>query len=945
MAKKIAIDIDIQGTKDVLELQKALRDTKKELKETEDVKAYDNLAKDLVKIQAQLKEARKRQRQAVDAFAATDKGIGAYSRLSAQLRVARNNLKDLAAEGKTTGSAVESLTNEVSQLDTQLKDIDRSVGKTNREVGDYENAIRKATGLTEKQTGAFTRMTGKLDILKRSYKDIVVAQGSTSKGAKILKKDIDRLEKSLKSAGNSAKKSGKRIGGIQTQIRGLGPAAAGLASGFLIFSELPQILDSVGEGFNKFGSLLSASFALNQSLNESIKDSIGGYVDERLELENLFLTASADNENKQERKAAIDLINEQYGEYLPNLLTETSSLKENAIAQKIATQELIKNIATRAAREKLEEDIKRLAATTATAIELDRQSETTFGKITSFISRTSNAIQTLGTSELTGFGAELEKATDIDRLTNNLEKQSAKAAIASGNEFEKRFAETLTEIEDVLANTFKSAGQFGVNQLEKDREKRTEVLNKQRQKAIEAAQKQADKLAAQAAKNREKFLQQEIKDEQKRANILLSLSAQLILATLNNLEEGEQKQLDLEENASQKRIANLKNQNAAFEQNAQDRIDKAVELFGAGSAKVLELEKQLGGEQIQVKKQIDGLIQQEEISSQTKKQKIIKDFAAQEKANSLKKIELKKQEAEALAQIEEQNTKKAKEEADKQIGIRQKATKVALDSIKQALGFVNDFATALNDKEIERLQGLADERAENIEGLQEQLQSASGLEKAFLEQRVSEETKAAKEIAAQQERARKENAIAQKAIAITQAIINGALAVTAILAQTTDPTPVQAFRFAAIAAAIATTAAQVAIIAAQPLATGGVVSGAQNIKTQSNGDNILTTLTRGEVVLNKGQQAKLGGAKTFANIGVPGFAGGGVVSPPIGAPAIGNLARDSANSTEILLKMSEMITATNNRIDRIEVLYTTNTGDSIKNDSQDRKEIKTRATI
>ena len=91
MAKKIAIDIDIQGTKDVLELQKALRETKKELKETEDVKAYDNLAKDLVKLQAQLKEARKRQRQAVDAFAATDKGIGAYSRLSAQLRVARNN--------------------------------------------------------------------------------------------------------------------------------------------------------------------------------------------------------------------------------------------------------------------------------------------------------------------------------------------------------------------------------------------------------------------------------------------------------------------------------------------------------------------------------------------------------------------------------------------------------------------------------------------------------------------------------------------------------------------------------------------------------------------------------------------------------------------------------------------------------------------------------------
>jgi len=59
--------------------------------------------------------------------------------------------------------------------------------------------------LTEKQTGAFTRMTGKLNILKRSYKDIVVAQGSTSKGAKILKKDIDRLEK-LKKCGQLSQK-------------------------------------------------------------------------------------------------------------------------------------------------------------------------------------------------------------------------------------------------------------------------------------------------------------------------------------------------------------------------------------------------------------------------------------------------------------------------------------------------------------------------------------------------------------------------------------------------------------------------------------------------------------------------------------------------------------------------------------------------------------------
>ncbi len=44
---------------------------------------------------------------------------------------------------------------------------------------------------------------------------------------------------------------------------------------------------------------------------------------------------------------------------------------------------------------------------------------------------------------------------------------------------------------------------------------------------------------------------------------------------------------------------------------------------------------------------------------------------------------------------------------------------------------------------------------------------------------------------------------------------------------------------------------------------------------RSNGDNLLATVGIDEVILNKRQQAALGGAKTFARIGVPGFAGGG----------------------------------------------------------------------
>lgn len=67
-------------------------------------------------------------------------------------------------------------------------------------------------------------------------------------------------------------------------------------------------------------------------------------------------------------------------------------------------------------------------------------------------------------------------------------------------------------------------------------------------------------------------------------------------------------------------------------------------------------------------------------------------------------------------------------------------------------------------------------------------------------------------------------------------------------------------------------------------ADGGVVSGTK-IKDgkriqRSNGDDVLITAKRGEVILNERQQRALGGDKTFAKLGVPGFAMGGMVTSP-----------------------------------------------------------------
>lgn len=72
---------------------------------------------------------------------------------------------------------------------------------------------------------------------------------------------------------------------------------------------------------------------------------------------------------------------------------------------------------------------------------------------------------------------------------------------------------------------------------------------------------------------------------------------------------------------------------------------------------------------------------------------------------------------------------------------------------------------------------------------------------------------------------------------------------------------------------------------------------------RSNGDNLLATVKTGEVILNEQQQAKLGGARTFASIGVPGFAAGGFTGGQIETRTVNQTVSDR----EILNRISDQL--------------------------------------
>lgn len=110
--------------------------------------------------------------------------------------------------------------------------------------------------------------------------------------------------------------------------------------------------------------------------------------------------------------------------------------------------------------------------------------------------------------------------------------------------------------------------------------------------------------------------------------------------------------------------------------------------------------------------------------------------------------------------------------------------------------------------------------------------------------------------------------------------------------------------------------ASLALLNAQKFAGGGLVrpeklpngmiTATPNTPALSNGDNVLAYVKPGEVILNKEQQAALGGASTFASIGVPGF-GGASVRPPIFQQYYQNTGGSSGGNSASLDELAALV--------------------------------------
>ncbi|CAB4152332.1 hypothetical protein UFOVP606_5 [uncultured Caudovirales phage] len=253
---------------------------------------------------------------------------------------------------------------------------------------------------------------------------------------------------------------------------------------------------------------------------------------------------------------------------------------------------------------------------------------------------------------------------------------------------------------------------------------------------------------------------------------------------------------------------------------------------------------------------------------------------------------------EALAAMAEEAAEKKKLE-----DTLRRLEKETFDLTKQGIQSIFDIQ---NNQREAQIQGIEKEAKTQIDALQ--LQADAGIithdEYEVKVNRIKlDAAKKESDIKRKQFESQKKAALIGVAMKTAEGVVN-ALNVE-------PPQLVPAF----IALALATGAIEAAVINSQPtpaFASGGKVLSGQRIRasdgksiSRSNGDNLLATVRTGEVILNESQQAMLGGDKTFARMGIAGFATGGLVDGGVLADNLTSMIDnriDSVNQARLMVR-------------------------------------------
>lgn len=239
-------------------------------------------------------------------------------------------IKEVASFDVDTTTAINSINQYIKKLD----DLEKQ-RKENLRLGKSTVAVNKEIANTEKAiVTALNQETQSRKGLNAQLKATITASEKLTQQSKQQIRNLDEQAKKTERNRKSLRETRRTFSDLRFVAVG---AVAGIVGAL---ANLQTGLDSVN-------NLLFPQIGLQNKLAEATSAAAVEYVKEKGNLDALVETAADDTRSREERNAAIQELNNQYGDYLPNLLQEGASLDQLKSAQDAATAAILRGIVAR----------------------------------------------------------------------------------------------------------------------------------------------------------------------------------------------------------------------------------------------------------------------------------------------------------------------------------------------------------------------------------------------------------------------------------------------------------------------------------------------------------------------------------------------------------------------------------------------------------------------
>jgi hypothetical protein len=953
MTQVLAFSINIEGIDSLTDLNKEIKATKKAYEDAQTAEERLELGQKLGKLLAQQKAAKKAQDDLNKSIAETSDATRPYDQMSLKLNRLRKDYKDLMVTGQANTEEGKKLLAQIQELDKQLKNVDASVGQYQRSIGDYSNKIQEAAGAIDMFGGISGKIISGVQGIGAAFKTMLGPIGLVIAAFELIVGSVKAFFTSSEEGQNSLRKFGMVFNTIFKNIQ----EVVAMVGGVII-----KGVEAIGGAIQYVSDAL---FGVNAELNKEIKlaqqlakeqDAI-----DKTARKNLIKNAKDNQEIAELRNKVAQkdkFTNQERLGFLDQAIAkETEILKRNEDIAK-RRLEVLKGETSVSKRTKEQ----KLAIAEAEANLINLQTDN-LNKTRELQGQRIEAINAEKAAAKTAADEQKKQNEEIQKERKKFQEDEAKFQQEAIKKNADIIQQTNKITTDLIANEYEKRRVIAQKSEEADIKALNDNLAEQK-KVNQERIKEAEKLYGKTSKEAQAVRIKVEGEEKQTAGQIEAYKVERAKQTAKELEQVKkdqlQKQKEMQIKAFEDGLSLEKATADALLMQKQLEYQQQRALLDANkkkdAAKILELDKKLAQDQYYIT-QNRLKDEQEQIENQLKNNTQLTQQEQEVLKNRL--VALKTEEATNFANAEQKKrdaskatTDQVKIDAQKQAEALNKTIQQVGAYTKMGLEAIGSFIDSANQAQMQKFDEDLQKSTERQSMLEEELQNSTGLQAQYIQQQIDQELASQKKLAKEKEKLEKEAKVQKKALAIIDSIINTALAISS--ANTLPPPAnVPAMIAAGIAGAI-----QTAMIAAQPLATGGVVgkpgtdivqfagggkvTSRGNIKPLSNGDNVLATLKTGEVVLNQAQQNRIG-YQTLKKARIPGFANGGMVGAPTTLIQSSNaMISEGMMQTQML---QDAVMSANNRIDRLQVVYTSSTDYDVRQGRSDRESIITNATF